>query len=190
MEKKPSRLGRLHMHRVAAKHPHEVCDLLQMPQRILWQIIRQIAHKVHIEEVAEAAAANCTEKREPSCLLQTCSARSTLVCTSAPQGKQALAVNGGQSLVTGGLLTTCFVMKTPRPQHVTQNMRHVRERDWQVHAARTCTVGELDRIAAHGARLDLSHVQVAQRKHAQRLEQLPRALHDREHHRRLELHPR
>lgn len=53
-------------------------------------------------------------------------------------------------------------------------------------AARTCPVGQLDRVAAHGPRLDLGHVQVAQRKDAERLEQLPRALHDREHHRRLE----
>ncbi len=49
------------MHGVAAQHAHEVSDLLQMPQRVLRQVVGQIAHKVHVEEVAEAAATHCTK---------------------------------------------------------------------------------------------------------------------------------
>ena len=48
------------MHGVAAQHAHKVSDFLQMPQRVLRQVVRQIAHKVHVEEVAEAAATHCT----------------------------------------------------------------------------------------------------------------------------------
>ena len=44
---------------IAAKHTHEVCHLLQMPECVLGHIVRQIAHKVHIEQVLEAPPTHC-----------------------------------------------------------------------------------------------------------------------------------
>ena len=52
------------MHGVAAEHAHEVSDLLQMPQRILRQVVCQVAHKVHVEEVPKAPPAHCTSQHE------------------------------------------------------------------------------------------------------------------------------
>ena len=64
-------------------------------------------------------------------------------------------------------------------------LRHM-ERYSDMTERRTCSICQLDGVAAHGPALNLSHVQIPYRKHAQRLEQLAGAVRHREHHAGLE----
>ena len=52
------------MHGVAAKHAHEVADLLQVPHGVLWSVVCQVALEVHIEEVSEPPPTHCTAIRQ------------------------------------------------------------------------------------------------------------------------------
>ena len=54
------------MHWVAPKDTHELRHFLQMSECILGHIIRQVAHKVHMEEISEASSSRCsTTMRKP-----------------------------------------------------------------------------------------------------------------------------